>query len=202
MPASEKAFARSELASQIAAMLFGNVGTNVKRMNDTKATPPLIVNAHELREDEPGVGHYGAASSSLTPSMRPRGGSLGVNRVRLTKGAVGCPFHHHLREDEAFYVLEGRGVLRYGEELHDLRAGDCISCPAGTKQAHQIFNPYDEDLVYLAMGVFDPHEVCVYPDSEKVMIRGVKMLGYLTPKEYFEDEPNPPRILELAARRR
>jgi uncharacterized cupin superfamily protein len=170
-------------------------------MNDTKATPKLIVNAHERSEQQPQTGHYGAASRSLTPSMRPRGGSLGVNHVRLTTGTTACPFHYHLREDEAFYVLEGRGVLRYGDELYDIRVGDCVSCPAGTKQAHQICNPYEEDLVYLAVGRFDPHEVCVYPDSEKVMIRGVKMLGHLTPKEYFDGEPSPPRIFELASRR-
>ncbi|MDF3064792.1 MAG: putative Auxin-binding protein [Polyangiaceae bacterium] len=170
-------------------------------MEDTKATPPVIVNAHASGGEPPSEGHYGAASSSLTPSMRPRGGSLGVNHVRLKKGTTACPFHYHLREDEVFYVLEGRGVLRYGDELHDLRPGDCISCPAGTQQAHQICNPYDEDLVYLAVGLFDPHEVCVYPDSEKVMIRGVKMLGHLTPRKYFEAEPSPPRIFELAARR-
>ncbi|RYZ08571.1 MAG: cupin domain-containing protein [Myxococcales bacterium] len=182
-------------------MSSGNVGASMTRMSDTKATPPMIVSSRELSEEPPDAGHYGAASASLTPSMRRRGGALGVNRVRLKKGTSGCPFHHHLREDEVFYVLEGRGVLRYGEELHDIGAGDCISCPAGTKQAHQICNPYDEDLVYLAIGAFDPHEVCVYPDSGKVMIRALRMRGRLTPLEYFDDEPDPPKIFDLAARR-
>jgi uncharacterized cupin superfamily protein len=105
-----------------------------------------------------------------------------------------------LREDEAFFVLSGRGVLRYGEEVREIREGDCIACPAGTKIAHQIANPFDEDLVYLAIGVFDPHEVCVYPDSDKVLVRGVKMLGHLESKQYFDDEPQPPKIFELAAK--
>lgn len=92
---------------------------------------PMIVNVEELAETERAVGQFGAAYQSLTPSMRPRGGSLGVNHMRLRKGQTTCPFHYHLREDEAFFVLSGRGVLRYGDELRPIRAGYCISCPAG-----------------------------------------------------------------------
>jgi uncharacterized cupin superfamily protein len=169
-------------------------------MNDEKSVPPMIVNMLELPEMERGSGAFGAAFQNLTPSMVPRGGKLGINRMRLSKGRTTCPFHYHLREDEAFFVLSGRGVLRYGDELREIRAGDCISCPAGTRVAHQIANPHDEDLVYLAIGAFEPHEVCVYPDSDKVMVRGVRMLGHLAAKDYFEDEPQPPRILELAAK--
>jgi uncharacterized cupin superfamily protein len=169
-------------------------------MTDDKPIPPMVVNMYELPEVERFYGTFGAGFQNLTPSMVPRGGKLGVNRMRLGKGRTTVPFHYHLREDEAFVVLEGRGVLRYGGELREVRAGDCISCPAGTQVAHQIANPYDDDLVYLAIGPFDPHEVCVYPDSDKVAVRGVKMRGHLTPKEYFDDEPQPPKIFELAAK--
>lgn len=157
----------------------------------------MIVNVDELPETERAAGAFGAAFQNLTPSMRPRGGSLGVNRMRLKKGRTTCPFHYHLREDEAFFVLSGRGVLRYGDELREIRAGDCISCPAVTQVAHQIANPYDEDLVYLAIGAFDPHEVCVYPDTGKCLVRGVKQLGRVTPIGYLDEEPNPPRIFAL-----
>ena len=169
-------------------------------MSEPKATPPIVVNVDELPEQERAVGQFGAAFQSLTPSMRPRGGSLGINRMRLKPGRTTCPFHYHLREDEAFFVLSGRGVLRYGDELREIRAGDCISCPAGTQIAHQIANPHQEDLVYLAIGAFDPHEVCVYPDSGKVLVRGVKQLGQVTPMEYFDAEPQPPKIFALAAK--
>ena len=165
----------------------------------TKPIPPMVVNLDELQEIDRTRGHFGAAYASLTPSMVPRGGKLGITRMRLRKGHTTCPFHHHLREDEVFFVLEGRGVLRYGEEIRTVRAGDCISCPAGTGVAHQIVNPFDEDLVYLAIGPYDPHEVCVYPDSGKVLVRGIKQIGQVTAKEYLADEPQPPKILQLAA---
>jgi uncharacterized cupin superfamily protein len=129
--------------------------------------------------------------------MRARGGTLGVNYVRVPPRSAAVPFHYHLREDEVFYVLAGRGVLRYGDELIDIRAGDCIACPAGTKVAHQIANPYEEDLEYLAMGPYDPHEVCGYPDSGKILVRSEQKIGYLRAAEYMDGEPERPRVLEL-----
>jgi hypothetical protein len=32
------------------------------------------------------------------------------------------------------------------------------------------------------------------------MVRGVKMVGRVTPMEYFDSEPQPPKIFALAAR--
>lgn len=133
----------------------------------------------------------------LTPQMRAAGGSLGVAYNTLPPGSIGCPFHWHAREDEVFYVVSGRGVLRYGDTVRPIRAGDCISCPAGTETAHQIGNPYDTDLVYLGIGPYDPHEVCGYPDTDKVMVRALKTVGRLEKLPYMADEPDPPRLFEL-----
>jgi uncharacterized cupin superfamily protein len=160
-----------------------------------------VVNLADAPEKSHGEGAWGATYKVLTPSMRPRGGSLGINHMRLAPGHAAVPFHYHLREDEAFYVLSGRGVLRYGDELFDLRPGDCVACPAGTKVAHQIANPYDEDLEYLAVGPYDPHEVCGYPDSGKVLVRGERKIGYLEATEYMAGEPERPRVLDLIAAR-
>jgi uncharacterized cupin superfamily protein len=158
-----------------------------------------VVNADEVEETEHLAGErWGGAYKPLTPYMERHGGRLGVNLSRLPPGRTTCPFHYHMREDEAFYVLSGRGVLRYGDELRVLRAGDCVSCPAGTRVAHQIANPFDEDMTYLAIGPNDPDEVCVYPDSGKIMVRSLKTVGRLTPTEYMAGEPDEPRIFELA----
>lgn len=160
-----------------------------------------VCNVADAPERSHGSGAWGATYKVLTPSMRPRGGSLGVNHMRVAPGHAAVPFHYHLREDEAFYVLSGRGVLRYGEELIDIKPGDCIACPAGTRTAHQIANPYDEDLEYLAVGPYDPHEVCGYPDSGKIMVRSEKKVGYLNATEYMDGEPDRPKILDLIGQR-
>ena len=164
-------------------------------MEDTFPAP--ITNVADAPEVHHGAGAWGGSFKVLTPSMRARGGTLGVNQTRLPPGHVTCPFHYHMREDEAFFVLSGRGVLRYGEALHAIGPGDCIACPAGTRVAHQIANPYDEDLVYLAIGAHDPNEVCVYPDTGKVMVRAVQRVGYLEGGPYMAGEPERPRVLEL-----
>jgi uncharacterized cupin superfamily protein len=126
--------------------------------------------------------------------MRAAGGTLGVVQNTLAPGNVGSPFHWHTHEDEVFIVQSGRGVLRYGDAVREIGPGDCISCPAGTKTAHQIANPFDEDLVYLAIGVRDPDEVCGYPDNGKVMVRSLQAMLRHEPRDYMEGEPSPPVI--------
>jgi uncharacterized cupin superfamily protein len=158
----------------------------------------IVVNIADVEEVEDlEEEHWGQAYKVLTPSMRPRGGRLGVNVTRVPPGRSSCPFHSHQREDEVFYVMSGRGVLRYGETVRELRAGDCVSCPAGTGIAHQLANPFDEDFMFMAIGLHDPEEVCVYPDSGKVMVRALGRVGWLKSVDYMEGEPNPPRILRM-----
>lgn len=167
-------------------------------MRDEERT---VVNVDEVEEEVAGEGTaYAQAYKVLTPSMRPRGGSLGVNLTRLAPGCSGGPFHTHQLEDEVFYVLSGTGTLRYGDALIALRAGDCVSCPAGTGVAHQIANTGDEDLCYLAMGRHDANEVCTYPDSAKVYVRSLATVGALEKRGYMDGEPAVPRIFELERR--
>ncbi len=117
---------------------------------------------------------------------------------RLPPGRATCPFHCHHLEDEAFFILSGRGVLRYGDDVRELRPGDCVSFPAGTKVARQIANPFDVDLVYRAIGVNDPNEVCVYPDTGKIMVRTLQTVGFLKAVDCMEGEAERPRIFDLA----
>ncbi|MGI9437076.1 MAG: cupin domain-containing protein [Geminicoccaceae bacterium] len=116
---------------------------------------PQVVNINDVKEIEQIHGdHWGGSYKPLTPSMQPRAGRLGVNLTCVPPGRSACPFHAHQREDEVFYVLSGRGVFRYGDSLREVGPGDCIACPAGTGTAHQLANPFDQDLTYLAIG---PH---------------------------------------------
>lgn len=160
-----------------------------------------VVNVDQVTEEDFRAGDcWGGLDKRLTPSMRPKGGRLGVSLSRLQPGRTMCPFHYHMLEDEVFFVLSGRGVLRYGDDVRDLRPGDCVSCPAGTGVAHQIANPFEDDLSYLAIGPHDPNEVAVYPDSGKVLVRSLKQVGFLEKTPYLEAEPAPPRVFALARR--
>lgn len=162
-----------------------------------------VLNVEEAEEHESLDGEYwGGGYKDLTPSMVANGGALCVNMSRTPPGRIGCPFHYHMLDDEVFYVLSGSGVLRYGDQIIPIGPGDCISCPAGTRNGHQIANTGTEDLVYLGIGRNSPNEVCAYPDSNKVMVRALKTVGFLTKTDYMEGEPETPRILELSKGRR
>ena len=68
-----------------------------------------------------------------------------------------------------FFVIQGEGTLRYGEESRRIRAGDVICCPTGgPESAHQIINDSDATLSYLSVSTMMPAEVCEYPDSKKI----------------------------------
>jgi uncharacterized cupin superfamily protein len=170
----------------------------MSRRKKTQA-PPLVVNVDSVREVAYSHGaHWGGTYKPLTPALEAHTGRLGMNISRVPPGHSGCPFHTHAREDEVFYVLSGRGVFRYGESIQEIGPGDCISCPAGTGIAHQLGNPFEEDLVYLGAGLNDPHEVCTYPDTGKVMVRALKTVGRLSKADYMDGEPALPRILKMA----
>jgi uncharacterized cupin superfamily protein len=163
---------------------------------------PQVVNVDEVEEVEHMSGrHWGQAYKVLTPHMSPNEGRLSANLTRVPPRRSAVPFHSHQLEDEIFFILSGRGVFRYGDEIRDIRSGDCLACPAGTSVAHQIANPFDEDLVYLAVGRNDPNEVCVYPDTGKVLVRSLRRIGYLKHVHYEHGEPKMPRIFELADNR-
>ncbi len=161
---------------------------------------PLIVNVDDAPWEEAFDGdHWGAAWRVLTPGMRDRGGRLGVAYNRVPPGRSACPFHTHLLEDEVFFVIAGEGVLRYGEHVRPLRAGDCVSCPAGTGVAHQIANTSpDTDLEYLGIGLHEDNEICTYPDTGKVYVRALSTVGRLTRTPYMDGEPDRPRVFDLA----
>ena len=156
-----------------------------------------IVNVEDVKEEavEAPAGWI-SFYKLLTPSL-PRTGRLGMNLSRVPPGQSACPFHTHQIEDEIFFVLSGRGVFRYGERVREIRAGDTLSCPAATGIGHQIANPFEEDLVYLAVGMNDPHEVCTYPDSGQVMVRSLRQNGFLNPAEYFDGQPSPSLIMTM-----
>jgi quercetin dioxygenase-like cupin family protein len=47
------------------------------------------------------------------------------------------PLHVHRRDDEAFYVLEGRLTLFAGEQALELEAGECAVAPCGTPHTYR-----------------------------------------------------------------
>jgi uncharacterized cupin superfamily protein len=110
-------------------------------------------------------------SSRGTISDRIGAKKLGYNLTVLPPGKVQCPFHSHHGEEEMFFILEGQGELRFGDERYPIRAHDVIACPPGGPEvAHQIINTGSTTMRYLALSNVVDIEACEYPDSRKVLI--------------------------------
>ena len=55
-----------------------------------------------------------------------------------------------------------------------MRPGDYVAFPAGQKVGHSFMNSGTGPCRYLMIGEQSPNEVCVYPDSNKVMVRALR----------------------------
>jgi uncharacterized cupin superfamily protein len=102
------------------------------------------------------------------------GGAIGAKHLGCALAVVppgkrAWPFHCHHVNEEMFVILEGSGVLRFGEREYPLRAGDVIAAPPGGREtAHQIINTSERELRYLSISTMIPSEIVEYPDSSKV----------------------------------
>jgi mannose-6-phosphate isomerase-like protein (cupin superfamily) len=63
------------------------------------------------------------------------GGRLSLTVATAEKGFGGPPLHLHLRDDEAFFVLEGELRFRAGEEERTVGPGGFVYVPANTPHA-------------------------------------------------------------------
>lgn len=96
---------------------------------------------------------------------------LGYNLTVVPPGHGAFPFHSHRVNEEMFFVLEGTGEVRIGDETWPIRAGDVIGCPpGGPETAHQITNTGTATLRYLAVSTSQTPEICEYPDSGKFAV--------------------------------
>ena len=102
--------------------------------------------------------------------------AMGFSIWELPPGRQSCPFHSHRIEEEHFFVLEGRCVLRTGkageeDKRRDMAAGDYVCFPADTGVAHAFLNPFAEPCRLIVAGTprRDRNEVCIYPDSGKAL---------------------------------
>lgn len=113
---------------------------------------------------------------------------IGANITTVPPRKAAFPFHHHHANEEHFFVLSGAGVLRYGDEWHDVGPNDYIYCqPGGVEHAHQLINTGDVDLVYLAISTLQVPEVVGYPDSQKTGVM-VAPIGQPPPRFLVEDK--------------
>lgn len=96
--------------------------------------------------------------------------------IKLPPKKAGFPYHYHTINEECFFILSGKGLLRTLEGEQEVVAGDSIFFPTGEQGAHQLTNLSEtEPLLYLDFDTFHYPEVCFYPDTQKVGVFGENM---------------------------
>lgn len=106
-------------------------------------------------------------------NSRTGGRKIGMSYEELPPGKQSVPFHYHLLEEEHIVALDGEATLRLGDQRLPIRAGDYVCFPAGQRAGHCLINETDAPFRYIMIGDRVPAEVCVYPDSNKVLINAL-----------------------------
>lgn len=89
--------------------------------------------------------------------------NFGVNLTEIAPGTASALAHHHSKQDEFVYVLQGTLTLMLDGEALTLHAGDCYGFKAGNGIAHQLVNQSDAPATYLEVGDRSAGDDVEYP---------------------------------------
>jgi uncharacterized cupin superfamily protein len=138
-------------------------------VNIADATYTDLAALSRMMGSELPVGRFGGRMAPLAPVLQTK--KLGVNVTELAPGKCAFPFHSHRSNEELFFVIEGEGHLRFGDQTFPVRSGDVAACsPGGPEVAHQFVNTGAAPLKILAVSTMLQPEVCHYPDSKKFAV--------------------------------
>lgn len=158
---------------------------------------PNVIHGDEVEPTEMRQGTFHVRGRRFGPHAGNQ--QLGAQLLELQPGERSFPMHFHCANEEATYVVSGRGVVRIGDARVEIRAGDWIAHPIGPDHAHQVINDSDGPLVYLCISTQHKCEVVGYPDSNKVAMSAGP--SWTTPwvrqihrkgesMGYYDDEPD------------
>lgn len=91
--------------------------------------------------------------------------TFGVHLVNLAQGHFSTEHHRHHEDEEFIYILSGCGLARIGEHHYDVTSGDFMGFNTQS-EAHSLYNPNPEDLIYLMGGTRCAIDICDYPDLD------------------------------------
>lgn len=84
--------------------------------------------------------HVSGEAADVKASASSTGGVLTLIESHTDGGA---PLHVHSREDECFYVLEGRLMVRCGDEQFDAGPSSFVFLPRGVPHSWDVLTPSD-----------------------------------------------------------
>jgi len=146
---------------------------------------PQVVNADEVTSTDLSYGQrFHLSRKQLGKAAGAR--KLGCTLVELPPGKRSWPLHYHAANEEAIYVLDGRGRVRIGNSEVPVRAGDYVVLLSGPDAVHQTFNDTDTMLRYLCISTMIEPEVNFYPESKRVGFFAGSAPGGHTEQRFLE----------------
>lgn len=156
--------------------------TNVFNLLEVEVEP------HGMATAPPGHDFSGTSLSGQVGAVL-----TGLGVYELPPGQKGWPYHFELGEEEWVIVIAGEVVLRTPTGERTLRVGDVACFPAGADGAHAFRNDGDSVARFaMPSAGLSRADGCVYPDSNKVVVRGPgfsRRFELGPEREYWEGEP-------------
>jgi uncharacterized cupin superfamily protein len=148
--------------------------------------PPTILNVDDVEPVAFQRERVDAAARFLGRALGARRTAL--NLTALAPGSESAQPHCHSAIEELFVVLDGDGVLLLGpgEEEYPVQAGSIVSRRAGTGVAHS-FRAGRGGMTMLMYSDVDPNDMCFYPRSGKVFIRGLGIVFRPEQVSFWDD---------------
>lgn len=134
---------------------------------------PYLLRKAEIDENAFSFSHPWNPDSRVSGTHLSKLGGLersGVSIARVPPGKDSFVYHLHHREEEWIYILSGRAMARIDGEEYEMAAGDFVAFPAPSV-AHNLSNPFDEEVVYLMGGTHAAFEIADFPDHGRRMVR-------------------------------
>jgi mannose-6-phosphate isomerase-like protein (cupin superfamily) len=118
---------------------------------NSRAKEPVVIREQDVKPFVSPLPHHRTIRVLLSALKSPveKGVAFGV--VEVGPGQVSPP-HHHETEQEAWYVISGRGSIRVGDKTIPVEAGTVVVSPP--QMEHQITNPGPD--IFKAIFMFSP----------------------------------------------
>jgi uncharacterized cupin superfamily protein len=114
-----------------------------------------------------------------------------VNMDYVKPGAESVKYHSHSKQEEFFFIIGGKGILRINGKEISIMTGDVISKPAGKDIAHQFINNGSEILQILDVGTRENDDITTYPDENVMYVKNKGLIFNISDNvEGWTSEPN------------
>ena len=94
-----------------------------------------------------------------------------ANFVEVEPGNYAYGYHYHEDNEEVFYIIKGKAIVKTENGDINLKEGDAICFPANVEGSHVVSNPSDtEKLIYIDFGTANKPDVVHFTGTENGMV--------------------------------